>query len=352
MGAALGDFLVVVALLLEASTAWAWLPAETEHRLGSAAARITAAAEGFDRLRAELAAGGPTTSRLLAGLSLEDLGLLRGEGVSQELMSRFLNLQSRGPKERHGGSFDPADVETLRLTPRLLARRKRENAAFFGAFECLRLPQPSREGSGVGFPSARGLWKRREGAVRQHAPAASCTGGGRVQPGGTSTRQQVKKPIVTTGLIHGTGELLYDIYAAPWDPRGARLPKHFLADSAAKAAYQRFLQHHVEKHSKTVRDALEPMMPPDPKRWIFLIRVLCDKPQDPVGDICQTVGVEKQEIFRRVDSAAELAANARDQAQAHGSRVHSALASGSCCRRTRESFPARLETSSSSAFGL
>ncbi|OLP98507.1 hypothetical protein AK812_SmicGene19053 [Symbiodinium microadriaticum] len=314
MGAALGDFLVVVALLLEASTAWAWLPAETEHRLGSAAARITAAAEGFDRLRAELAAGGPTTSRLLAGLSLEDLGLLRGEGVSQELMSRFLNLQSRGPKERHGGSFDPADVETLRLTPRLLARRKRENAAFFGAFECLRLPQPSREGSGVGFPSARGLWKRREGAVRQHAPAASCTGGGRVQPGGTSTRQQVKKPIVTTGLIHGTGELLYDIYAA---------------------AYQRFLQHHVEKHSKTVRDALEPMMPPDP-----------------VGDICQTVGVEKQEIFRRVDSAAELAANARDQAQAHGSRVHSALASGSCCRRTRESFPARLETSSSSAFGL
>ena len=76
--------------------------------------------------------------------------------------------------------------------------------------------------------------------------------------------------------------------------------------------------------------------------------------QDPVGDICQTVGVEKQEIFRRsalrcttsktdglgasgfcmkkpskgerraesgepalrVDSAAELAANARDQAQA------------------------------------
>ncbi|CAE7268652.1 unnamed protein product [Symbiodinium sp. KB8] len=338
MGAALGDFLVVVALLLEASTAWAWLPAETEHRLGSAAARITAAAEGFDRLRAELAAGGPTTSRLLAGLSLEDLGLLRGEGVSQELMSRFLNLQSRGPKERHGGSFDPADVETLRLTPRLLARRKRENAAFFGAFECLRLPQPSREGSGVGFPSARGLWKRREGAVRQHAPAASCTGGGRVQPGGTSTRQQVKKPIVTTGLIHGTGELLYDIYAA---------------------AYQRFLQHHVEKHSKTaagsdlpVRDALEPMMPPDPKRWIFLIRVLCDKPQDPVGDICQTVGVEKQEIFRRVDSAAELAANARDQAQAHGSRVHSALASGSCCRRTRESFPARLETSSSSAFGL
>mmetsp|Transcript_96684 Transcript_96684/g.134165 ORF Transcript_96684/g.134165 Transcript_96684/m.134165 type:complete len:213 (-) Transcript_96684:257-895(-) len=101
--------------------------------------------------------------------------------------------------------------------------------------------------------------------------------------------QEVKKPIVTTGLIHGTGELLYDIYAA---------------------TYQRFLQHHVEKHSKTVRDALEPMMPPDP-----------------VGDICQTVGVEKQEIFRRVDSAAELAANARDQAQAHGSRVHSVLSS-------------------------
>ena len=55
-------------------------------------------------------------------------------GVSQELMSRFLNLQSRGPKERHGGSFDPADVETLRLTPRLLARRKRENADAVAVF--------------------------------------------------------------------------------------------------------------------------------------------------------------------------------------------------------------------------
>ena len=38
--------------------------------------------------------------------------------------------------------------------------------------------------------------------------------------------------------------------------------------------------------------------------------------QDPVGDLCQKVGVEKQEIFRRVDSAAELASNARETAQA------------------------------------
>ncbi|CAE7400499.1 unnamed protein product [Symbiodinium pilosum] len=100
-----------------------------------------------------------------------------------------------------------------------------------------------------------------------------------------------KRPIVTTDLIHGTGELLYDIYSA---------------------AYQKFLAHHVEKHGKTVRDAIEPMIPPDP-----------------VGDLCLKVGVEKQEIFKRVDSAAELASTARETAQAHGSKVYSMLSQGS-----------------------
>ncbi|CAE7486407.1 unnamed protein product [Symbiodinium natans] len=104
---------------------------------------------------------------------------------------------------------------------------------------------------------------------------------------GGACSQEVKKPIVTTDLIHGTGELLYDMYTA---------------------AYHRFLAHHVDKHSKSVREALEPMMP-----------------QDPVGDLCQKVGVEKQEIFRRVDSAAELASNARETAQVHGSKVHLVL---------------------------
>ena len=99
----------------------------------------------------------------------------------------------------------------------------------------------------------------------------------------------MKKPIVTTGLIHGTGELLYDIYAAPCPKSAGTAETCPSADSTAKATYQRFLQHHVEKHSKTatgsdlpgvslrlclplpapahaaaqVRDALEPMMPPD-----------------------------------------------------------------------------------------
>mmetsp|Transcript_46897 Transcript_46897/g.87637 ORF Transcript_46897/g.87637 Transcript_46897/m.87637 type:complete len:225 (+) Transcript_46897:55-729(+) len=102
--------------------------------------------------------------------------------------------------------------------------------------------------------------------------------------------QQVKRPIVTTDLIHGTGELLYDMYSV---------------------TYNKFLAHHVERHSKTVRDAIEPMIPPDP-----------------MGELCLQVGVEKQEIFKRVDTAAELANNAKQRAQVHGSRIYDLLSQG------------------------
>mmetsp|Transcript_146587 Transcript_146587/g.207916 ORF Transcript_146587/g.207916 Transcript_146587/m.207916 type:complete len:203 (+) Transcript_146587:69-677(+) len=98
---------------------------------------------------------------------------------------------------------------------------------------------------------------------------------------------QEKRPIVTTDLVHGTGELLYDIYSA---------------------VYNKLLVHHVEKHSKTVREAIEPMMP-----------------EDPMGEICNKVGVEKKQVLQHMDSAASLASSASEQAQAHVSRVHQML---------------------------
>lgn len=99
--------------------------------------------------------------------------------------------------------------------------------------------------------------------------------------------QETKKPIVTTDLIHGTGELLYDIYSA---------------------VYNKLLVHHVEKHSKTVREAITPMIP-----------------EDPMAEICSKVGVDKQQLLKHMDSAASLASSASEQAQAHGSRVYQML---------------------------
>ncbi|CAJ1420213.1 unnamed protein product [Effrenium voratum] len=104
--------------------------------------------------------------------------------------------------------------------------------------------------------------------------------------------QEVKprRPIVTTDIVHGTGELLYDMYSA---------------------AYNKFLVHHVDKHSKTVREAIEPMLP-----------------EDPMGQICSKVGLEKQELLRHMDSASYAVSNASAQAAEHGSRVYELLSRG------------------------
>ena len=103
--------------------------------------------------------------------------------------------------------------------------------------------------------------------MRRHAVAVGCPGGGCLQPGGAESQEEgldhgmsmseVKKPIVTTDLIHGTGELLYDMYTAGVVEQCFCIAllyrerdKHEL-----QAAYHRFLAHHVDKHSKSALPA-------------------------------------------------------------------------------------------------
>eukprot|EP00439_Symbiodinium_sp_Y106_P085701 s914_g29.t1 len=300
---------VLALLLRRPSTAMAWLPAETEHRLGSAAARITAAAEGFDRLRAELAAaGGHTTSRLLAGLSLEDVGLLRGEGESQELMSRFASLQTMATVPVNPKPF------LNDLTGKLVLTKLKWGMEYKGT---LKGGGPGSQVPGGGSGSGA-KWS----VVRQHAsfsPAASCTGGGRVQPGGEEAHCHDRPdPWNRRAALRHLCSHVPEVLATPRGEAqqdGAGCPG---ADDAAGP------------ERCTMCEACEAMFV-DLSPYCFYREACSVASQDPVGDICQTVGVEKQEIFRRVDSAAELAANARDQAQAHGSRVHSVLSSG-CLR--------------------
>jgi len=102
-----------------------------------------------------------------------------------------------------------------------------------------------------------------------------------------------KKPIVTTDIIHGTGELIYDLY---------------------DGIYSKFFAHHVAKHGDTVMKALEPV-----KKQL---------PEDPIHEVCLKVGCKKHEVLKHMDSAADLAATAANTIQAKAYELHEPLTQG------------------------
>lgn len=108
-----------------------------------------------------------------------------------------------------------------------------------------------------------------------------------------------KKPIVSMDLIHGTGELLYDVY---------------------DAAYRKLLKPHVDKHGKTVTDAIKPVtdfMDFDKDGSVEL--------EDSVGHVCSKVGCKHKDIMNHIETAH---GTAKSSVETAASTVHEHLTTG------------------------
>jgi len=82
-----------------------------------------------------------------------------------------------------------------------------------------------------------------------------------------------KKPIVTTDIIYGTGELIYDVYGT---------------------IYNKFAAEHVSKGSAAIQSAIAPHLP-----------------KDILGEVCSKVGVPKSEVLSKIKAAQDTYVQAK-----------------------------------------
>eukprot|EP00931_Biecheleriopsis_adriatica_P002568 TRINITY_DN10351_c0_g1_i1.p1 TRINITY_DN10351_c0_g1~~TRINITY_DN10351_c0_g1_i1.p1 ORF type:complete len:227 (-),score=65.68 TRINITY_DN10351_c0_g1_i1:76-756(-) len=106
----------------------------------------------------------------------------------------------------------------------------------------------------------------------------------------TAPKVEAKKPILTTDIIHGTGELIFDLY---------------------DAAYNKIFKHHVDKHSETVRQAVADVLP-----------------KDPITEVCAKVGCQKEQVLKHMDTASDLAQQASNTVQDTATQLHEATTAG------------------------
>eukprot|EP00930_Biecheleria_cincta_P017847 TRINITY_DN14079_c0_g1_i1.p1 TRINITY_DN14079_c0_g1~~TRINITY_DN14079_c0_g1_i1.p1 ORF type:complete len:239 (+),score=51.50 TRINITY_DN14079_c0_g1_i1:81-797(+) len=108
-----------------------------------------------------------------------------------------------------------------------------------------------------------------------------------------------KKPIISTDLIHGTGELIYDIY---------------------DAAYRKLLKPHVDKHGKTVSEAIKPVTD-----FLDFDKDGSVELEDSVGHVCSKVGCKHTDVMNHIDTAHKTAKSSVETA---ASTVHEHLTAG------------------------
>lgn len=108
-----------------------------------------------------------------------------------------------------------------------------------------------------------------------------------------------KKPIITTDIIHGTGELLYDIY---------------------DAIHKKLVKPHMDTHWHKVDDALKPvteLMDFDKDGSVEL--------EDTIGHVCSKVGCKHTEVMGHIDTVHKTA---KDSVEKAASMVHAHLTTG------------------------
>lgn len=99
-----------------------------------------------------------------------------------------------------------------------------------------------------------------------------------------------KAPIVSTDIVHGTAEFIYDVY---------------------EAIYSKFVSHHVNKHSATVLKAIDPLTEALPK--------------DPITEVCAKVGCKKGEVLKVYTQVKASLASTLEVAMASAAQLHELL---------------------------
>jgi len=108
-----------------------------------------------------------------------------------------------------------------------------------------------------------------------------------------------KKPIITTDIIHGTGELLYDIFYT---------------------GHKRFVKPHVDTHWHKVDDALKPVT-----EFMDFDKDGSVEVEDTIGHVCSKVGCKQKTVMGHIDAVHKTA---KDSVQAATSKVHEHLTTG------------------------
>jgi len=108
-----------------------------------------------------------------------------------------------------------------------------------------------------------------------------------------------KKPIITTDIIHGTGELLYDLF---------------------DSSHKKFVKPHVDAHWHKVGDVLKPVT-----EFMDFDKDGSVEVEDTIGHVCSKVGCKQKEVMGHIDAVHKTA---KDSVQAAVSKVHEHLTTG------------------------